>query len=248
MYIIIIIIIIIMIIIIIFKYYIYIHMCFGLYLGYWWVKNRWCVRKTKSVLGSPAEWDTAPSFNLPDSSPTLWKLRRLESENHRNHRKKNNTICLSLPLYIYIYITLHYITLHYTTLHYIHYITLHYITLHYITLHIHTDTHTPYHTIPHHTTPHHTTHHHTIPYHIYIYTYDTYIMLDPNSNSRLWNWRVLYEKRSSNWLFIPGKSCQSQSIYSFKNQISPIHLQVFDYQWFLHQVSYGGWASEILRS
>ena len=141
-------------------------------------QNRWCVRKTKSVLGSPAEWDTAPSFNLPDSSPTLWKLRRLESENHRNHRKKNNTICLSLPLYIYIY-TLHCITLHYTTLHYItlytlytlhyitlHYITLHYITLHYITLHyiyIQTHTHTPYHTIPHHTTPHH-----TIPY-IYIY-------------------------------------------------------------------------------
>ena len=96
--------------------------------------------------------------------------------------ERKTTLSVYPYLYIYIY-TLHCITLHYTTLHYIIYITLytlHYITLHYITLHTYRHTHPPYHTTPHHTIPHHTIH-----TYIYIYTYDMYIMLDPNSNSRL---------------------------------------------------------------
>ena len=191
------------IIIIIFEYYIY--MCFGLYLGYWWVKtvdvlerlNQYYVLLQSETLHPGSIYQIHPPLcgSSEDLNPRIIGTT-----------ERNTTLSVYPYLYIYIYI--------------------HYITLHYI----------PYHTIPYHTI------------HIYICVHNVrYIMLDPNSNSRLWNRRVLHEKRSSDWLFIPGKSCQSQSIYSFKNQI----LQSISKYSITNDsctVSYGGWASEILRS
>ena len=134
----------------------YIYMCFGLYLGYWWVKTVDVLERLNQYYVL-LQSETLHPGSIYQIHPPL-----CESSEDLNPRiigttERNTTLSVYPYLYIYIHITLHYITLHYTTLHYIHYII--YITLHYI----HTDTHT------HHTTPHHTIPHHTIHTYIYIW-------------------------------------------------------------------------------